>query len=72
MLKVRENLAAKQINVRRYFYPSLNQVPQTSSFRQYCPVSEGISSRVLCLPLYVGLKQDEIELIVGVIKGSMR
>ncbi len=71
MLKVRDYLAAKEINIRRYFYPSLNKVPQTASSNQSCPISESISKRVVCLPLYVGLKQQEIELIVDVIKKAM-
>lgn len=72
MLKARENLAAKEINVRRYFYPSLNKVPQTAFLNYSCPISESISNRVVCLPLYVGLKQQDIELIAGVIKGTLK
>ncbi|MEP6727681.1 MAG: DegT/DnrJ/EryC1/StrS family aminotransferase [Bacteroidota bacterium] len=71
LLKVRESLAANNVNVRRYFYPSLNQTPQTKSLKNYCPVSEDISSRVLCLPLYVGLKDEEIEMIAGVVKNAL-
>ena len=72
MLKIKEDLAKKEINARRYFYPSLNQVPQTKDFNNSCPISESISSRVLCLPLYVGLKEHEIELIVNVIKTAVK
>src|SRR5450755_920034 len=72
MLKVKESLALNHINARRYFYPSLNLVPQTSALKYSCPISESISSRILCLPLYVGLKQDEIELIVDVIKKALQ
>ena len=72
MLKVRDNLSGKKITARRYFYPSLNQVPQTSALKYSCPISESISKRVLCLPLYVGLKQGEIKLIVDVIKGALQ
>ena len=71
MLKLREKLATKDINVRRYFYPSLNKLPQTAALNYSCPISESISSRVICLPLYVGLKQQEIELIVGLIKKAL-
>lgn len=71
LLNVKENLAAQQVNVRRYFYPSLNQIPQTKALNIPCPVSEDISSRVMCLPLYVGLKENQIEMISGVIKQAL-
>jgi dTDP-4-amino-4,6-dideoxygalactose transaminase len=69
LLKVRDALARKQINIRRYFFPSLNLVPQSKNFNPApCPVSEDISRRVACLPLYVGLEEENIELICSVIK----
>jgi len=71
LFKVKDSLAAQQINVRRYFYPSLNQVPQTQQLQHSCPVSEDVSRRVMCLPLYVGLKESEIELITGIIKKAL-
>ena len=39
---------------RRYFFPSLNEV---NAIQQYtpCPVSEDLSRRILCLPIYKGL-----------------
>ncbi|GGD84964.1 DegT/DnrJ/EryC1/StrS family aminotransferase [Planktosalinus lacus] len=59
------NLTEKQINTRRYFYPSLN----TLNYLQYKEmiVSEDISKRILCLPIYKGLAADEIELVVRII-----
>jgi dTDP-4-amino-4,6-dideoxygalactose transaminase len=71
LLKVRDDLARHQINVRRYFFPSLNLLPQSISHKSSCPGSEDISRRVICLPLYVGLKEAEIELICGIIKRAM-
>ncbi len=67
VFKVREALANKQINVRRYFYPSLNLLPQIKHPIFSCPISEDVSSRVVCLPLYVDLKEAEIELICKII-----
>ncbi|SFF60155.1 dTDP-4-amino-4,6-dideoxygalactose transaminase [Salegentibacter agarivorans] len=62
LLKVQRSLNEKEIYPRRYFYPSLN----TLSYIDYIemPVSEAISSRVLCLPLYAGLKPNELKKIV--------
>jgi dTDP-4-amino-4,6-dideoxygalactose transaminase len=72
MLRAKAKLEAKDIYTRRYFFPSLNKVPQTSILNSSCPISESISSRVLCLPLYVGLKQSEIELIVDTLKATLK
>jgi dTDP-4-amino-4,6-dideoxygalactose transaminase len=69
---VRENLMTNQVNTRRYFYPSLNLVPQIIGIKTSCPVSEDISRRVLCLPLYPGLKESEISMICSVIKRSIK
>ena len=71
LLKARDALALKAINTRRYFYPSLNQLPHTSYLNMACPVSEDISSRILCLPLYPGLKQQEIETICSIISSAL-
>lgn len=50
-----------QIFPRRYFYPSLNRLHYVQ--QSECPVSEGIASRVLCLPLYHELSTEEIDMI---------
>lgn len=58
---VKKALNNAEIYPRRYFYPSLNTLDYVD--KQSCPVSEFIASRVLCLPLYVGLSpldQDKI------------
>ena len=69
LLQVMENLKQQNISGRRYFYPSLNELPYLQ--KQACPVSEDISRRVLCLPLYVGLLPEEIEMIIDCINKIM-
>lgn len=71
MLAAKEALMNNQVNARRYFYPSLNLVPQVTGIKQHCPVSEDISVRVLCLPLYPDLKESEISMISSVIKSTL-
>lgn len=66
LIKVKETLTNNKINTRRYFYPSLNQLPYLLSSNS-CPVSEDLSNRVLCLPLYYGLELDNIERIVRIL-----
>lgn len=67
--KVVAALAEKNVFPRRYFYPSLNHLPYISG--QSCPISESISSRVLCLPLYVGLSKENLNNIVDVIHHAL-
>ncbi|QKG51630.1 DegT/DnrJ/EryC1/StrS family aminotransferase [Hymenobacter sp. BRD67] len=65
LLKVRDNLNAHEITPRRYFYPSLNTLSYVVP--QEAPVSEDISRRVLCLPLYYDLQISQVEQIAQLI-----
>jgi dTDP-4-amino-4,6-dideoxygalactose transaminase len=60
-----EKLNNQNIFPRRYFYPSLNTISYTKG--NSMPASESIASRIICLPLYVGLKKDQIEQTVKII-----
>jgi dTDP-4-amino-4,6-dideoxygalactose transaminase len=71
LLAVKEALNSNQISPRRYFYPSLNTLPFLQT-RQPCPVSEDISSRVLCLPLYDGLEKRDVLRISTLIKEVLK
>jgi len=68
MFKVKDALADKQINSRRYFYPSLNLLPYHTGAA--CPVSEDIALRVLCLPFYQQLEDREVVQISRIIKSA--
>jgi dTDP-4-amino-4,6-dideoxygalactose transaminase len=73
MMKVRQVLLDNDVSPRRYFYPSLNTLPfLKTELKRACPVSEDIASRVMCLPLYVGLTKDEVTVICSIIKSSLR
>lgn len=61
LLKSLEILNQELVYPRRYFYPSLNTLPYVQ--RTPCPVSESASSRVVCLPLYYNLSQEEQRLV---------
>jgi dTDP-4-amino-4,6-dideoxygalactose transaminase len=69
LIKLQDILNKNKIFPRRYFYPSLNTIEYTKGIRM--PISESISERVLCLPLFVGLSLDEIELIVNLINSNV-
>jgi dTDP-4-amino-4,6-dideoxygalactose transaminase len=70
LLQVQKALNEKEVYPRRYFYPSLNTLEYVESQRM--PISESIATRILCLPLYVGLKEEELKLIVSLISNSIR
>ena len=64
-LKIIKELDGNKIKPRRYFYPSLNTIQIYKS--GVLPVSEEISKRVLCLPLYHTLSMEEIDFICRII-----
>jgi dTDP-4-amino-4,6-dideoxygalactose transaminase len=67
MLKCIEHLNAHEIFTRRYFYPSLaNTLPYLPS--QNMPVTDNVSKRILCLPLYFDLTFEEVDLITRLIR----
>lgn len=62
MLKCMEGLKAVEIFTRRYFYPSLAKaLPYIKP--QDLDVTNTIAKRVLCLPLFYDLTNEEVELI---------
>lgn len=69
LLAIQKKLNEHQIFPRRYFYPSLNTLPYLE--RIAMPVSESISSRIMCLPLYVDLTNEDLNLIVSLIHESI-
>lgn len=61
-LAAQARLAERDIFARRYFYPSLNTLPYITN-GQSCPISEDISERILCLPLYYDLEPSTVNQI---------
>jgi dTDP-4-amino-4,6-dideoxygalactose transaminase len=60
-----KKLNAKNIFPRRYFYPSLNKLPYITNVNM--GVSESVSSRILCLPLYFDLSDDIVISITDIL-----
>lgn len=67
LLKVFDELKKQDIYARRYFWPSLNNLPYLQETNK-CPISEDISSRIACLPLYPDLSNEEVMKICKIIK----
>ncbi len=53
LLTVIDELHRQDIHPRRYFHPSLTELPYLP--RQSCPVAEDAASRVLCLPFWADM-----------------
>lgn len=62
LLNVFDKLEKKNVFPRRYFYPSLHTLPYITK-KYDCPISENVSKRIACLPLYVGLEDHSVEMI---------
>lgn len=70
LLKVINELNKNDIYPRRYFYPSLETLPYLNNV-EFMPVSESISKRILCLPMYGSLKKTQLEKIISIIKETI-
>ena len=66
VIKTEKRMNEHNIFPRRYFYPSLNNLPYLAK-KVACPVSEHTAERVLCLPLFVGLSTEDQQRIVNLI-----
>ncbi|MEC0232690.1 DegT/DnrJ/EryC1/StrS family aminotransferase [Paenibacillus alba] len=67
VLKVIEELGKNGIVPRRYFYPSLNNLPYLTN-KQIAPNSTDISSRILCLPLFDSLEEEAQDFIIQIVR----
>lgn len=61
-----DKLNAINVFPRRYFFPSLNKLPYIEN-ANVCPVSEDISKRIFCLPLYFDLEDSIVDMICEVL-----
>jgi dTDP-4-amino-4,6-dideoxygalactose transaminase len=67
---VMASLAIEGVHARRYFNPSLNQLPYLTSGS--CPISEHIADRVMCLPLYAELDTKTVQRISEILLSSLQ
>lgn len=71
LLAVFAALNEKQIYPRRYFYPSLNKLPYLKGAAS-CPISEDITKRIACLPLFNDMTDEQVNLVCDILKGSLK
>lgn len=69
-LMLQSKLKDYGVHARRYFYPSLNTLPYVEY--EACPVSEDISVRILCLPLFSELGKKDASYIVEKIREGLK
>lgn len=66
-----DHLKANGIMSRKYFFPLLSNLPMyktiDSAARENLPVANRIVEQVLCLPIYPGLSEHDIDRVVEVI-----
>jgi dTDP-4-amino-4,6-dideoxygalactose transaminase len=65
LIEVQNSLQAAGVFPRRYFYPSLTQLPYVCQSK--CEIASDISSRILCLPLFYGLSDKDVKGIASII-----
>jgi dTDP-4-amino-4,6-dideoxygalactose transaminase len=69
LMKIQNKLNELGIVPRRYFYPSLNNIPYVNGEKM--PISEQVSTRILCLPLYTTLEESELARIVKIANNNL-
>jgi dTDP-4-amino-4,6-dideoxygalactose transaminase len=67
LLRVEQHLNEHKIYPRRYFWPSVNTYSKIMEYHQ-AEISEEISERVLCLPLFYREGDDDVLYISGMIE----
>lgn len=68
-LNVKARLEAEGVYPRRYFHPALSTLPFLNP--RACPQAEDVARRVLCLPLFYELLDDQIDAISTVVLNSL-
>ncbi|MEB0078659.1 dTDP-4-amino-4,6-dideoxy-D-glucose aminotransferase VioA [Pseudomonas sp. CCI3.2] len=69
-----ERFREQNILVRRYFYPLITEFPMyrglESARKTNVPFADDISHRILCLPIFDSLTDDEIERVIHLISSA--
>lgn len=71
LLQLMPMLAELGVQTRRYFYPSLSEVP-CYGMQGETPIANGISQRVLCLPLYTDMTIKDVTDICELVKQALK
>lgn len=69
---VLKELEKSKIFARRYFYPLLSKLDYLEDTSVPLPIAEEISQKVLCLPLYEQITDEEIDMVCRIIKRTIK
>jgi len=67
LINTKKRLESENIQIRRYFYPSLASALPYLSQKEVMPVTEDIAQRIMCLPMYYDLEIGDINRICNLI-----
>lgn len=65
VIEIQKALKKNEIFTRRYFYPSLTQLDYIAP--QSSPVCSELAARILCLPIYYDLREQDQERIASIL-----
>ena len=65
LIEIEKKLNDEFIFPRRYFYPSLHKLPYLKN--ENLSMAEKISKIILCLPLYIGLSDENVDKICNIL-----
>ncbi len=69
---VEEHMAEQGVGVRRYFTPSCHHQQGMRDFPAAdLPVTEQVSGRVMCLPLWDGLEEADVVRVTAALRGAL-
>lgn len=63
-----EKALAKNIVLRRYFYPAINSIDYIGANDSETPISASYANRVLCLPIHSKLSDDEVLTVISIVR----
>lgn len=68
LISVENTLNSEGVFPRRYFYPSLTELPYVSN--STCEIAIDVASRILCLPLFYGLSEKDLMSTVSILNNK--
>ncbi len=69
LVSTEKTLNSDGVFPRRYFYPSLTQLPYVT--HRTCDIASDVASRILCLPLYYGLSEKDLMNTVSILNNKI-
>ncbi len=70
LMKAEKALNDDNIFPRRYFYPSLNTFNHVVDYVSM-PISEEISKKIFCLPLYLSLGYNDMDRVINILQENL-